>query len=102
MIHHRRVFMTAETVGGVLTYSLELARGLGEFGFAVCLATLGGCMSDKQREVAESTPLLVLHESDYPLEWMHPDEEEFSQAGRWLLDLATQFAPDIVHLNHYG
>ncbi len=102
MIHHRRVFMTADTVGGVLTYSLELARGLGELGCAVCLATLGGRMSDTQRKVAESIPLLILYESDYPLEWMHPDEEEFRQAGRWLLDLAMQFAPDIVHLNHYG
>ena len=38
----RRVLMTADTVGGVWTYSLDLARALGEYGIEVALATSFG------------------------------------------------------------
>ena len=33
--------MTADTIGGVWQYAVDLARGLGEYGVDVTLATLG-------------------------------------------------------------
>ena len=38
----RRVLMTADTVGGVWTYALELARALAGFGVETTLAVMGG------------------------------------------------------------
>jgi hypothetical protein len=37
----KKVLMTADTVGGVWTYALELAAGLGEHGVEVAIATMG-------------------------------------------------------------
>ena len=37
----RKVLMTADTVGGVWTYAVELARGLADRGVEVALATMG-------------------------------------------------------------
>ena len=36
-----RVLMTADTVGGVWTYALDLARALAPHGVSVALATMG-------------------------------------------------------------
>ena len=36
-----RVLMTADCVGGVWTYALDLAESLGDFGVEVLLATMG-------------------------------------------------------------
>ena len=47
-----RVLMTADTIGGVWQYAVDLARGLGEYGVDVTLATLGGEPSAAQRSEA--------------------------------------------------
>ena len=37
----RRILMTADTIGGVWSYALELAQGLARHGVEVALATMG-------------------------------------------------------------
>ena len=98
----RRVMMTADTGGGVWSYALELARGLAEHGVATLLATLGTSASAPQRQAAARVPGLTLEHGDFPLEWMDETRAAQAAAGEWLLDLATRWEPDIVHLNHYG
>ena len=44
----RRVLMTADAVGGVWTYALDLAQGLNEADIAVRLAVLGPAPSPDQ------------------------------------------------------
>lgn len=98
----RRILLTADTVGGVWQYALELARGLGERGGEVILATLGGYLDDQRRREALDLPNLSLHESDFRLEWMESPWGDVARAGEWLLDLADSTAPDLVHLNNYA
>ena len=45
----RRVLMTADTVGGVWTYALDLSAGLGRSGIEVVLATMGRLPPPQQR-----------------------------------------------------
>jgi len=45
----RSVLMTADTVGGVWQYAIELAAALGARGLHVALATMGGPLSTAQR-----------------------------------------------------
>src|SRR3954471_22999316 len=45
-----KVLMSADAVGGVWSYSLELARALAPHGVEVVLATMGPLPSDSQRE----------------------------------------------------
>jgi glycogen(starch) synthase len=94
-----RVLMTADTVGGVWTYAMELARALGAEGVEVALASMGGPVNAEQRGEARSIPTLQLYESMYRLPWMEEPWEDVKLAGEWLLDLAARVRPDLVHLN---
>ena len=42
----RRILMTADTIGGVWSYALELAQGLVRHGVEVALATMGRVPSE--------------------------------------------------------
>jgi glycogen(starch) synthase len=98
----RRLLMTADTVGGVWDYSIELARGLGRHGVEVTLATMGRRPAPDQRRDAAAIPSLTLVESTYRLEWMDEPWDDVARAGTWLQDLAAQVSPDMVHLNGYA
>ena len=93
--------MTADAVGGVWTYALELVDALAQHGFGVTLAVMGGGLSEGQRREAKASAAEAVHESSFALEWMSEPWREVEQAGGWLLDLAEQTRPDVVHLNGY-
>ena len=97
--HPSKILMTADTVGGVWNYAIELVRALAPFGTQVALATMGAPLSEDQRRQAEDQSNLTVHESTYKLEWMENPWEEVEQAGQWLLELKDQVQPDLVHLN---
>lgn len=94
--------MTADAVGGVWHYALELCRGLGEHGVEVCLATMGPRPDADQRADAHALDNVTLRESDYRLEWMEAPWTDVERAGEWLRGLEHEFAPDLVHLNGYA
>jgi glycogen synthase len=98
----RRVLMTADTIGGVWTYALDLARGLGERGVQVALATMGGPLSTHQAREAAGIGSLTVFESTYKLEWMADPWCDVERAGDWLLALENDWVPDLVHLNGYA
>ena len=97
----RRVLMTADTIGGIWTFALGLARELAAEEVEVVLATMGALPTEAQREEARSIAPLVLCESAFALEWMTEPWEEVAEAGAWLLALEEQFRPDVIHLNGY-
>src|SRR3982751_2869614 len=97
----RRVLMTADTVGGVWTYALELTRALAAYDIEVDLAVMGPSLSRAQREEALRLDNLNLFKSEYKLEWMQDCWRDVRSAGDWLLSLANRLNPDLVHLNGY-
>jgi len=98
-----RVLMTGDTIGGVWTYCLALADGLGRLGIEVHLATMGRLPSAGQRAAAGAVRGLVLHASEAPLCWMpEATPGELRRAGHWLLELVRRSRPDLVHLNDFG
>ena len=94
--------MTADCIGGVWTYALDLARGLASQDVEVILATMGDLPSPQQVEQTHAIPGLMLCSSRFKLEWMPDCWEDVTKAGNWLLDLEEQFTPDIIHLNGYA
>src|SRR4051794_19033721 len=98
----RRILMTADTVGGVWVYALDLARALGQRDIAVALATMGAPPDPGQRAAARRVPGLEVFESTFRLEWMADPWEDVARAGAWLLELEEQVRPDVVHLNGYA
>lgn len=98
----RRVLMTADTVGGVWQYAMELCGVLCARGYEITLATMGGLPDREQYREAESIRGLDLRASRYKLLWMDDPWRDVEEAGEWLLGIAHEVQPDIVHLNDLG
>lgn len=96
------ILMTADPVGGVWTYAMELCRTLCRRGIRIHLATMGRHLSPGQRETADAIDGLTVEESNYALEWMEDPWEEVDRAGDWLMELKHRIQPDLVHLNNYA
>jgi len=97
-----RVLLSADTIGGVWTYALELARTLEAQGVRIALATMGAPLTPDQRDGLRALSNVELHESTFRLEWMDEPWEDVERAGHWLLELAARFQPEVVHLNGYA
>ncbi len=93
--------MTADTVGGVWTYALELTRALQPHNVEILLAIMGPSLSPSQRDEARRLPNLSLFKSNYKLEWMPDCWPDVKRAGEWLLHLEKRLQPDLIHLNGY-
>lgn len=94
--------MTADTVGGVFVYALELAAALGRAGAEVALATKGRTLSPDQWTRVRRVPGLEVFESQDKLEWMEDPWEDVARSSAWLLELEARLEPDVVHLNDYA
>jgi glycosyltransferase involved in cell wall biosynthesis len=93
-----RVFMTADAVGGVWQYALDLAEGLRPHGVGIDLAVLGPAPSPDQEAMAERTGVRLIP-TDLPLDWTAASQDEVLEAGRAIARMAAIGDPDIIHLN---
>jgi glycosyltransferase involved in cell wall biosynthesis len=93
-----RVFMTADAMGGVWQYALDLASGLKPLGVETVLAIIGPNPSAAQRSAADAAGLALV-ETELPLDWTARQASEIEAAAWALARLATDTQPDIVHLN---
>jgi glycosyltransferase involved in cell wall biosynthesis len=93
-----KILISTDTVGGVLTYTAELAAALEAGGDEVVVATMGPRLRRAQRE---ALPIRV-HESGFRLEWMEDPWDDVEAAGEWLLRLEGEERPDVVHLCSYA
>jgi glycosyltransferase involved in cell wall biosynthesis len=96
------VLMTADAVGGVWTYALDLARVLAAHGTQVTIATMGPLPTGDQLAAVRGVPGIEVVTSTFQLEWADDPWEDVAAAGDWLLGLEARLAPDIVHLNGYA
>ena len=96
-----RILMTADTVGGIWDYALELSRSLIPYNCQFVLATMGMEPSRAQRLAAAEVHNLTLCPSSFRLEWMEDPWTDVEAAADWLLDLEAKWLPDIVHLNGF-
>jgi glycosyltransferase involved in cell wall biosynthesis len=93
--------MTADTLGGVWTYAIDLCRGLANYGVQVVMLSMGRLPDEHQSREAARLPNLTLVPTEYHLEWMSGCESDLARSGELLLALEQEFRPDIVHLNTY-
>jgi glycogen synthase len=97
-----RVLMTADAVGGVWTYALELSRALSDYGLSTTIATMGPRPTADQMSAAATVPGLDIVTSEFQLEWMDNPWADVAEAGDWLLDLEARVSPIVVHLNGFA
>lgn len=94
--------MTADTVGGVWTYALELIDALAEHNVDVTLAAMGAPLRPDQRRELRASKTRRAYAETYALEWMQDPWRDVDQAADWLLGIADDVDPDVVHLNGYA
>ena len=97
----KRLLMTADAVGGVWTYALDLAGAVQAHGTRVTLAVMGPAPRESQLNDARDRGLEVIHRP-YSLEWMHRAADDFDRSGAWLLGLADRCGAELVHLNGFS
>jgi glycogen(starch) synthase len=96
-----RVLMTADAVGGVWPYAVDLGRAYRGRGVSVTLAVMGPEPTAAQRSAARGAGLDLVHHPAR-LEWMPEAWSDVDRAGEWLLGLSQRIRPDLVHLNGYA
>lgn len=94
--------MTADAVGGVWQYAVDLSSALAANGVEVLLATLGPAPSVDQLRSIESVPGTSLVHGNYALEWMKDPWADVAQAGDWLQSQQEKFRADLIHLNGFA
>ncbi|MCB5173902.1 glycosyltransferase family 4 protein [Microvirga lenta] len=90
--------MTADAVGGVWQYALDLADGLRAHQVEVTLAVLGPAPSEDQQAMAEAIGVKLIL-TGLPLDWTATRRSEVEEAARIAARIAAQAAPDLIHLN---
>lgn len=94
--HH--VFITADTVGGVWTYALDLAAGLRSQNISVTLGVLGPAPS-KTQQLAASTVGANLISTGLTPDWLEESPEALRHTSAQVARLASDVGADLVHLN---
>ncbi len=94
--------MTADAVGGIWNYAVELARALDHFDCDVLLAVTGPAPNASQMEEMASVPHVAMVAIPSKLEWMESPWDDVRRTGYRLLELAQEWQPDVVHLNSYS
>ena len=94
-----RVFMTADAVGGVWTYCMDLARGLSARGVETVIAVFGPATNRTQRREAGTIDNLELIETGLPLDWTADSPDECRRAGERAADLAAFPTADVIQIN---
>ncbi len=101
-IYPERILMTADCIGGVWTYALDLCRELTGLGIEIALAVMGSKLSKDQKNEVKKIPNLYLFESNLKLEWMENPWNDVDKAGKWLTNIQKIFNADVIHLNSYS
>jgi glycogen(starch) synthase len=101
-----RVLMTTDAVGGVWTFTRELATGLLQHGCAVALVSLGASPNAEQSEWVQQTHQqwsanFQCELTDIPLEWMDDNADAYRSAKELLERIAVDFSADVVHSNQF-
>ncbi len=95
----RSLLMTADAVGGIWTYAMELGRAMAARGWHVTVAVVGPAARADRRAAAEAAGMRLVHLDAEP-EWLARDADEVARGGRALAALARESGADVVHLNH--
>lgn len=94
------VLVTADTVGGVWTYTRELACGLLNRGHRVTLVSFGRLPSPSQVSWMQHNRL-TFRPTSFPLEWMQDAQQGIIESARYLQHIIAESKPDVLHFSQY-
>jgi glycogen synthase len=96
-----RALVTADTIGGVWTYTRELVTGLSQRGIEVTLVSFGEIPTAAQREWIDALANVDYRATAFKLEWMQDAVDHLKSSSEFLLDVVAETKPDLLHLSQY-
>ena len=96
------VLVTADTVGGVWTYTRELVTGLAQRGIRVTLVSFGEIPAAKQTEWLTPLSSVDFYPTAFRLEWMQEAEDDLKASSDYLLRIIDEKKPDLLHSSQYA
>lgn len=96
------VLVTADTVGGVWTYTKELVTGLAQRGTQVTLVSLGEIPNATQTEWLTPLSTVDFYPTAFRLEWMQEAEDDLKASSDYLLRVIDEKKPDLLHFSQYA
>ena len=95
------ILMTADTIGGVWTYTRELVTQLSRKGNEVTLVSFGEIPSFTQPAWLDSLPGVTYHPTAFRLEWMQDAESDLKESADLLRSIIDEVKPDLLHCNQF-
>lgn len=86
-----------DVLGGVSTFTGELARALAARGEEVHLALLGPVAAAR----TDRLPVASCEVAELRLEWMEDPWEDVAAAAEWIAELTRRHRPDVLHMNTF-
>lgn len=96
------VLVTADTVGGVWTYTRELVTGLSQRGVRVTLVSFGDIPTAAQSEWLDGLRSVDYRATAFRLEWMQDAQQDLHASSRFLKQVIAETNPDLLHLSQYA
>jgi glycosyltransferase involved in cell wall biosynthesis len=101
-----RVLITTDTIGGVWTFTRELAEQLISRGWSVHLVSLGRLPSPAHHHWFERTAhawesRFSWAALDAPLEWMDENDRAWTATAPRLTQMALEFGAEVLHSNQF-
>ncbi len=96
-----RILITADTLGGVWTYTRELVTGLIRRGVGVTLVSFGDIPTAAQSRWMEGLPNLDFRSTAFKLEWMQNSAADLAASAEFLCDVVRETLPDLVHSSQF-
>ena len=101
-----RILLTSDTVGGVWSFTRELAAGLLDVDCDISLVSIGSSLKPDQVKWVRAMQVNWGHHFqfssiDAPLEWMQSNEYSFTRACAPLACIAKEFKADLLHSSQF-
>lgn len=95
------ILVTADTVGGVWTYTRELVTGLVRNGQQVTLVSFGDIPTAAQTQWMEGLAHLDYRPTAFRLEWMQDSAADMAASAHYLEAIVRETQPDVLHFNQF-
>jgi glycosyltransferase involved in cell wall biosynthesis len=95
------ILVTADTLGGVWTYTRELVTGLVRRGERVTLVSFGNIPTVAQTRWMDYLENFEYRPTAFKLEWMLDSEADMAASAQYLEALVEETRPDLLHLSQF-
>jgi glycogen(starch) synthase len=95
------ILVTADTLGGVWTYTRELVTGLARGGQQVTLVSFGDIPTAAQSRWMEGLPNFDYRPTAFKLEWMQDSEADLVASAQYLEAVIEECRPDVLHFSQF-